>query len=181
MRKNNLKILIITVIICLLPMLLGIVLYNDMPDYMAIHFNINSMPDNYASKNLVLFGLPLIMAFFQCFCLIVTNIYNKSNEKFPKVIKVFYWFIPLLTVVIYLLTISFSFGLKTYIGKTVCLVLGMMFIIIGNYMPKISFDTGKYLFHPRINDEKIFRKVVRIMGYSFIILGIVLLILMLFV
>lgn len=181
MRKNNLKILIITVIICLLPMLLGIVLYNDMPDYMAIHFNINNIPDNYASKNFVLFGLPLIMAFFQCFCVIFTNIYNKSNEKLPKVIKVFYWFIPLLTVVIYLLTISFSLGLKTYIGKTVCLVLGIMFIIIGNYMPKISFDTGKYLFHPRINDEKIFRKVVRIMGYSFIILGIVLLILMLFV
>lgn len=181
MKKNNLKILIITVIICLLPMILGIVLYSKLPDSMAIHFNINNIPDNYASKNFVLFGLPLIMAFFQCFCLIVTDICNKSNEKLPKVIKVFHWFIPILTIVVYLLTISYSLGIKTYIGKTVCLVLGILFIIIGNYMPKVNYSSGRNLFHPRINDEKIFRKMIRFMGYSFIAVGIILLILVFFV
>lgn len=181
MKKNNLKILIITLIICLLPMLLGIVVYSDLPERMAIHFNINSVPDNYVAKNFVLFGLPLIMAFFQCLCLSITNVCNRSNEKLPKVIKVFYWFIPILTIVLYLLTISFSLGMKIYIGKTVCFVLGILFVIIGNYMPKVNFDSGKNLFHPKINDEKIFRKVVRFMGYSFIGIGIILLILVFFV
>lgn len=181
MKKNNLKILIITVIICLLPMILGIVLYNKLPDSMAIHFNIENIPDNYASKNFVLFGLPIIMAFFQIFCLMLTNIANKSKEELPKVMKIFEWFIPILTIVMYLLTISFSLGIKTYIGKSVCFVLGILFVLIGNYIPKVSFSNGKDMFHPKINDEKTFRKVVKFMGYSFITLGIILLILVFFV
>lgn len=181
MKKNNYKMLIITEIICLLPMILGAVLYNKLPDSMAIHFNIESVPDNYASKNFVLFGLPLIMAFFQAFCIIVTNISNKSKDELPKVMKIFEWFIPILTVVIYLLTISFSLGIKTYIGKTICFVLGILFVLIGNYIPKISYIRGKDMFHPKINDEKTFRKVVKYMGYSFIAIGIILLILLFFV
>lgn len=181
MKKNNLKILVITVIICLLPMILGLVLYNKLPDNMAIHFNVASEPDSYASKNFVLFGLPLIMALLQVFCVTVTNIANKSKDELPKVIKIFIWFIPIITVVIYLLTISFSLGIKTYIGKTICFVLGILFVLIGNYIPKISYIRGKDMFHPKINDEKTFRKVVKYMGYSFIAIGIILLILLFFV
>ena len=95
--------------------------------------------------------------------------------------KIFEWFIPILTVVIYLLTISFSIGIKTYIGKTICMVLGILFVLIGNYIPKVSFIRGRDMFHPKINNEKTFRKVVKIMGYSFIIIGIILLILVFFV
>lgn len=181
MKKNNLKILIITVIICLLPMIFGIVLYSKLPDSMAIHFNIENVPDNYAHKNFVLFGIPLIMAIVQCICVFASDMASKLDERKPKIVKVFEWFIPILTLVIYLLTISYSLGIKTYIGKTVCLVLGILFIIIGNYMPKVNYSSGKNLFHPRINDEKVFRKVIRFMGYSFIAVGIILLILVFFV
>ena len=56
MEKNNKKILVITVIICLLPIVLGLALYNKLPEKMPIHFTINDVPDNYAHKNFALFG-----------------------------------------------------------------------------------------------------------------------------
>jgi len=62
MKKNN---YIVTVIICLLPIFAGIILYEKLPNEIPIHFDVNNMPDNYASKNFALFGLPVIMAFFQ--------------------------------------------------------------------------------------------------------------------
>ena len=80
MEKKNRKTLIFSVIICLLPMILGVILYNKLPEQMPIHFTINDVPDNYAHKNFALFGIPLIMAIVQAICLIAVNIkFNKYH------------------------------------------------------------------------------------------------------
>ena len=68
-----------------------------------------------------------------------------------------------------------------YIGKSVCLILGVLFIIIGNYLPKISYEDGKKVFHPIPKNEKTFRKMSKIMGYGFVGIGIILLILIIVV
>lgn len=73
------------------------------------------------------------------------------------------------------------FGSKVYVGKSVCLILGILFAIIGNYLPKMSYEVGKNIVHPMPKDEKSFRKITKIMGYSFIIIGIILFILIFFV
>ena len=65
MKKDSMKVLIISVIVCLLPMVLGIILYDKLPEQMPIHFTINNQPDNYAPKNFALFGIPTIMAIVQ--------------------------------------------------------------------------------------------------------------------
>ena len=90
MEKKNRKTLILSVIICLLPMILGSILYNKLPEQMPIHFTINNVPDNYANKNFALFGIPLIMAIVQAICLIAVNIKLdklKTDEK-PKILKI---------------------------------------------------------------------------------------------
>ena len=55
------KIFFITSAVCLLPILLGILLWDRLPDIMAIHFNIYGEADNFASKSFVVFGLPIIL------------------------------------------------------------------------------------------------------------------------
>ena len=86
------------------------------------------------------------------------------------------WFIPIVTVLMYIIMIEVPLGSTVYVGKSICLILGILFMIIGNYLPKMSYDTAKGVFHPTPSNEKIFRKMVRIMGYSFILIGILLLI-----
>ena len=46
MEKKSKRTLILSVIICLLPMILGIVLYNKLPEQIPIHFTIGDIPDN---------------------------------------------------------------------------------------------------------------------------------------
>ena len=48
-------------------------------------------------------------------------------------------------------------------------------------MPKVSYEVGKNIFHPRPKNEASFRKTTRIMGYSFIGLGIIFLLLIILV
>ena len=72
-------------------------------------------------------------------------------------------------------------GNTVYVGKSVCLILGILITIIGNYIPKMSYEMGKTTFHPMPKNEKSFRKMSKIMGYSFIIMGIVLLIMIIWI
>ena len=60
MRFIKWRILIITCAVCLLPVLLGVALWSRLPDTMAIHFDMYNQPDNFASKSVVVFGLPAI-------------------------------------------------------------------------------------------------------------------------
>ena len=173
MEKKNKKIWIFSVIICLLPIILGIVLYHKLPEQMPIHFTINNIPDNYAHKNLALFGLPILMAIVQAIWVLVTNLKTnklKSNEK-PRILKIMEWFIPILTVSIYIIMVKAALESAVYVGKSVCLILGILFIIIGNYLPKMSYEVGKVSIHPTPKSEKSFRKMTKVLGYSFIALG----------
>lgn len=183
MEKKNKKTLILSVIICLLPMLLGVILYNKLPEKMPIHFTISDVPDSYAYKNFALFGIPLIMAIVQAICLIAVNIkLNKlETEEKPKILKIMEWFIPVVTVTIYVIMVEVPLGSTVYVGKSICLILGILFMIIGNYIPKMSYEMGKTTFHPMPKSEKSFRKMSKIMGYSFIIIGMVLLIMIIWV
>lgn len=180
MEKKNREVLFFSVLVCLLPMILGIVLYNKLPEQMPIHFTINDIPDNYASKNFVLFGLPIIMAAVQGVMIWAVGNKIKDTDK-PKIAKIMEWFIPIITVLLYIITVKFALESNIYVGKSVCLILGILFIIIGNYLPKVSYEVGKTMFHPMPKDEKSFRKTNRIMSYSFICLGLLFLIMIIWV
>ena len=68
------KSLIITSLVCLLPILLGVGLWDKLPDTMAIHFNINNEPDNFASKGFVVFFMPVLMMFLQWISCVINDI-----------------------------------------------------------------------------------------------------------
>lgn len=180
MEKKNKITLILTVIVCLLPMILGAALYNKLPEQMPIHFNVKNESDNYAPKAFALFGIPLILAALQTLCIVFTSKKIENNKK-PIIIKIMEWFIPILTVFIYIIMIEVPLGSSVYVGKSVCLVLGVLFMIIGNYIPKMSYEVGKIMVHPIPKNEKSFRKMIKIMGYSFMIMGLILLVLIAFV
>ncbi|MCM1171472.1 MAG: DUF1648 domain-containing protein [Clostridium sp.] len=180
MEKKDRNKLIITVLVCLLPMILGAVLYNRLPEQMPIHFTTNDNPDNYAHKNFALFGMPVILAIVQVICMISTTHKLKNKEK-PRIAKIMEWFIPILTVLLYIIMVEFALGSGIYVGKCICLILGILFMVIGNYLPKMSYDAAKGVMHPMPSNEKTFRKMVRIMGYSFIVIGLFFLVMIVWV
>lgn len=179
--KTNKRTLILSVITCLLPMLLGAALYGKLPEQMPIHFTIGDVPDNYAHKNFALFGIPVILAAIQALCLISVNLKTKELCEKPKILKIMEWFIPILTILIYVIMVQVPLSGTVYVGKSIFLILGILFIIIGNYMPKISYEAGKTTFHPMPKSEKAFRKMSRATGYTFIILGLIFLVMIIWV
>ena len=172
MKKINWKILIITSIICLLPMIFGAVIYEQMPEKMPVHFNINNEVDRYASKNFALFGIPAIMLGLQIFCCVISDINENKKGKEPKFIAISKWMIPIFSIVLPIITTQVALGNALDVRKWVLIVLGVIYILIGNYMPKVNYDQMKGLMmHPMPQNEKVYRKTIRVLGYTFVILG----------
>lgn len=163
MKTIKWKILIITSVVCVLPIALGIALWDKLPDMMAIHFNINNEPDNFASKGFVVFGLPVLMMLFQWIMCVSIDLSTKNHpQKVEAVIK---WIIPTMTVVLYLVTLGYSLGEDIDIRQVAVTLVGLIFIVMGNYLPKLD-----YVKNMKLSKEKA-RKVNRFTGYGMVIFG----------
>ena len=163
------KSLIITCIVCLLPILLGILLWNDLPDTMAIHFNLYNEPDNFASKGFTVFGLPVLMAFLQIFCCFINDINAHKHGERKKFERTTKWIIPVMTVILQIITLAYGLGKNIDIRKIVALIIGIIFLVIGNYLPK--FD---YVKNFNSSTEKA-KKVNRFIGFETVIMGLLML------
>ena len=58
MIKENKKKLIITSIVILLPMIVGVFLWNVLPDKIPTHWDASGQVDGWSSKAFAVFGLP---------------------------------------------------------------------------------------------------------------------------
>ena len=67
MKKIS-KLTVITTLITLLPIVLGIALYDRLPEVVATHWNIHNRPDGWSSRAMAVFGIPCIMAALNLVC-----------------------------------------------------------------------------------------------------------------
>ena len=92
MIRQNKKLLLLTSVITLLPVFIGLFLWNQLPDSVATHFGLNNQPDGYSSKAFAVFGLPLILLAVHLVCVVATNIdpkskdINKINNTTPNIV-----------------------------------------------------------------------------------------------
>lgn len=165
MKFFNWKIFIISSIVCLLPVLLGISLWSKLPDTLAIHFNVYGVADNFASKGFVVFGLPILMVALQAFCCFINDINAYKHGERKKLETVTKWIIPWMTVVLQIITLGYGLGWKLDIRRIVAFIVGAVFLVIGNYLPK--YDRIK---NYRIDTQRA-RKINRFVGYETVIMG----------
>jgi len=159
------KIFIVTALACLLPILLGLALWERLPEVMAIHFDINNNPDNFASKTFVVFGLPALMVILQAFCCFINDINAHKNGERVKFSRVTKWIIPVMSGILYVVTLGYGLGWDIDVRKAVAFIVGAMFLVLGNYLPK--FD---YIKNYDLDTEKA-RKINRFIGYETVVMG----------
>lgn len=173
MKKINFKALIITCIMCLVPIIFGLIFYDSLPENVAIHFDVNNNPDNYCPKEFFVFGVPVVMMLFQIFCCVITDLKDQHPEANKKYVTVMKLIIPVINVLMYVVTLMHAMTIGIDIRVVVMIILGVMFVIMGNYIPKIV-GTQNINFHFNmfeIKDEKLNNKIKRATGYVLIVDG----------
>ena len=159
------KYFLVTSLVCLFPILLGLLIWDKLPETIAIHFDINNNPDNFASKGFVVFGLPVLMVILQGFSCFVNDINAEKHGERKKFETVTKWIIPILTILLQLATFGVALGYNVDIRVVVTDIVGIMFLVMGNYMPK--FD---YIKNYNLDTEKA-KKINRFIGVETVILG----------
>lgn len=175
MKKNYKWTLIITCIVTLLPMLAGILLWNKLPDTIATHFGSDNTANGWSSKPFAVFGLPLILAAVQLFSFFLISADPKKKNINEKFFTWILWIIPAISCVTCLSCYGIALGMKINIGTCVYILVGAMFILIGNYMHKIKQNYTVGIKLPwTLNSEENWNRTHRMASWLWIIAGIVL-------
>ena len=173
MIKKNLKLLILTSILTLLPILAGVVLWNQLPEQMPTHWNAAGEVDGWSSKPFAVFGLPLILLAAQWLCVLATTTDPKRQNHSEKIYHLVFWIMPVLSIVLHAVTYLTVLGVGVRIEMVMPIFMGLLFVIIGNYLPKCkqSYTIGIKI--PwTLNNEENWNKTHRLAGWVWVIGGI---------
>ena len=173
MIKKNLKLLIITSVVILLPILAGVILWNQLPDPMPSHWNAAGEIDGWSSKPFAVFGMPAILVAAQWLCLLGTAADPKKKNHSDKMIHLVLWIVPMLSVVMhtFVYLIALGYGLRMEVMMPI--FVGLCFVIIGNYMPKCKQNYTIGIKIPwTLNNEENWNKTHRLAGFLWVICGV---------
>lgn len=134
--KEYKKQIIITSVITILPMLAGILLWGRMPDKVAVHWGMDNVANGWAGKATAVFGMPVLLLAVQLICIFVTLNDPKKQNVGPKLLKLIFWFIPIISWVCCGTIYMTAVGIKVNVGLWANLLIGIFFAALGNYMPK---------------------------------------------
>ena len=173
MIKKNLKTLIITSIVILLPILAGVILWNQLPDPMPSHWNAAGEIDGWSNKPFTIFGLPLILLAAQWLCTLGTAADPKKNNHPVKIVHLVLWIIPVLSVVMHTFVYLIALGYGVRMEVVMPVLIGLIFTIIGNYLPKCKQNYTIGIKIPwTLDNEENWNKTHRFAGWLWTVCGI---------
>lgn len=177
MFKKYRTLLVITSLLTLSPILAGILLWKQLPDEIATHFGVGNVANGWSSKPFAVFGLPFFMLFIHLICFFGTANDPKVKNINHKVIRWVLWMIPVLSIVTCLSCYAIALGYQVDIGMIVNLLIGILFIGIGNYMHKIKQNYTVGIKIPwTLHSEENWNRTHRLSSWLWILCGVVLLI-----
>lgn len=174
MWKTHKKMILLTICLCLLPIVVGVVLWDQLPEMMATHFGGSNEADSWMSKPMAVLGLPLIMAALELVVVFRTDRDPKGENMDAKSKTLTLWLMPAVCWVGSFLTYTYSLGGRPRVDIICGLLLSLVLMALGNYMPK---NDTNHSFGIRtrwtLEDPEVWRRTQRLGGILMIVCGLV--------
>ena len=133
MKKNSLQELGWALGVMLLPVFYAIWVYQKLPENLAIHFDLYGKGNAFLPKFLIVSAFPIVMMLLEVMIYWSTIAKDILNPTFKHLIR---WIFPFSFVLLYMATIYESLDEDFDIRKIATVIVGVVFIIMGNYLPK---------------------------------------------
>lgn len=172
MKKFN-RTLWLTTGLCLLPLAAALLFWDRMPAQIPTHWNFKGEIDGYGSKTMALLGLPIFMALMNLLIHFMLNKDPKAANMSPVLRAISYWILPVLTILLMGLTYLAALGVDVRVEVILPLLIGVLFIAMGNYLPKCRQNYTMGIKTPwTLHSEENWSRTHRIGGYCFTIGGV---------
>ncbi|KXT77325.1 SdpI family protein [Streptococcus sp. DD13] len=174
--KTNKTLLTVTSTVTLFPILWGLMIWSQLPNQISIHFNAAGQANNFQSKALAVFGLPVFLLLVHLFVIFVIGRDPKNRTMNDKMVRVIYWLTPIVSLSISYLIYSKALGSTINPSVFVLALLGLIFLIMGNYMPKLKVNHTVGIRLPwTLQNEDNWHKTHRLAGKLWVLGGLILL------
>ena len=161
--KNNMQRVIGNIVI-LTSVIVGLVFYKQLPNQIAIHFNVEEQANGFMNRNLAIVALPFLALIIYNLCF---SFFKQITIPFLK--EFMLWLVPISAVLIQGLILTVALGGHVQVRLTVIWLLALIFLVIGNYLPKSIGLATK-------NHSESSKSVERKLGYLMVAMSLVLLI-----
>jgi len=163
--KENKKTIIITSIIILLPILVGLFMWNKLPNEIATHFDGNGVANGWSSKTFAVFGFPAFIFACHLICAFVTSVDPKRQQINDKIFKLILWICPAVSWFGAISIYGYSLGWEYNTATAGMIFVGIIFIAVGNYLPKCRHNYTVGIKLPwTLHDEENWNRTHRFAG-----------------
>ena len=165
MIKNHKWKAIVSSIVILLPMVFGLVMWHRLPATMVSHWGADGVADGTATKGFMVFGMPLILLALQWLMILLEAALEKNNAQNKKIATIVYSVVPLISLEVHIFIYSVALGKEWNLFALVPVLVGAMFMFIGNYLPKTTRNrTMGIKLHWTMGNDENWQKTHRLGG-----------------
>ena len=145
-----------------------------MPAELPTHWDFRGQADDYSSKfeaMILIQGFLVLMNLFLCFMLDNDPKNERQNNFLMTLSKLS---MPIIMTIIYIITILAGLGKEVNTSVIISILMGILFIAIGNYMPKVKRNYTMGIKLPwTLNSDENWRRTHRFGGICFIFMGLI--------
>ncbi len=170
--KNNKSFILITCLITLFPMIAGLLLWQKLPEQIATHFGSGNVPNGWSSKGFTVFGIPLFILAAHLLCTFFTAVDPKRQHIDEKLYKIILLICPAVSLVCGISIYTYALSIDINIAFFVKIFVGLLFIFIGNYLPKCRQNYSIGIKLPwTLDSEENWNRTHRLAGWLWVVAG----------
>jgi len=155
--------------------IISLIVFNELPSQIAIHFSRVGTPDNWLAKPLGAFMLPVLSLVIPLFTILSVKLEKDDNKKRRAEAQL----VPTVAIIsalllsVHMYILLYNLGYTLEIGFFATILVGLLFISLGNLVPRMPQGTFKW---PKLPEDK-HRKISRFQGRLMLVFGFVFLLL----
>ncbi len=151
------------------------IVYSSLPSIIPHHWSFNGEVDRYGSRNIVFFTSLLPLGIYLLMKFLPKIDPGKDNyKKHRKAYKMTRISIVIVLIITHWVTIISALGYEIDVSLLIKSAVGLLLIIIGNYMGQIRHNYFFGIKNPwTLSDDEVWRKTHRVSGFGFIICGLI--------
>lgn len=171
---KNKKFWIVTSLVTLLPMIAGVLLWDALPERMPTHFGVDGAADGWGSKAFAVFGMPALLFLIHWAAYFATRLDRQNRGHNEKVLNLVALVFPALSVMLSLVIYGFGLGREPEMDRLVLPLLGLLLMLIGNWLPKTRQNSTLGIKLPwTLYNEENWNKTHRVGGFTWVLGGLV--------
>ena len=138
MLKKNKWGMILSSLVILLPIGVGLLLWDQLPEQLPFHWNFAGEVDGWINKTQGVFLMSPVLLIVHWLCVLVTGLDPKNKDKNEKAKQLILWIMPVLSLLINGMVYAAALGREVNVATLMPSLLGVLLVVLGNILPKCS-------------------------------------------